>query len=40
MIDYAKAHGFLIAGVTVGTWQRLDFSRDGIKVVSPCDREG
>ena len=34
MIDYAKAHGFLIAGVTSEHGSGLDFSRDGIKAVS------
>lgn len=34
MIDYAKAQGFLIAGVTSEHGSGLDFSRDGIKAVS------
>lgn len=34
MIDYAKAHGILIAGVTSEHGSGLDFSRDGIKAVS------
>ena len=34
MIDYAKAHGLLIAGVTSEHGSGLDFSRDGIKAVS------
>lgn len=34
MIDYAKAHGFLIAGVTSEHGSGLNFSRDGIKAVS------
>ncbi len=34
MIDYAKRHGFTIAGITSEHGSGLDFSRKGLKVVS------
>ena len=34
MIDYAKSHGFTIAGITSEHGSGLDFSRKGLKVVS------
>ena len=40
MIDYAKAQGFSIAGVTSEHGSGLDFSRDGIKAVSHAIEAG
>ena len=40
MIDYAKAQGFSIAGVTSEHGSGLDFSRDGIKEVSHAIEAG
>ena len=40
MIDYANAQGFLIAGITSEHGSGLDFSRNGIKVVSRAVEEG
>lgn len=34
MIDFAKRHGFTIAGITSEHGSGLDFSRKGLKVVS------